>query len=211
MNRTAHKTFILRYYLLIAALLMWGIIPISLSADNGDVPFDLQAKLILTALTYDKNLQEKPDKHLKIGVLYFPPTPQSQEEGMEFLKTLNGFKDKKISGLNFDTAIFTYTDISMLKKDITDNTIDLLYLARGDTKTITDVIGLTRSEKILSCTSRAEYVTTCGVTMAVGLKDNKPKIYLNRSSAQLEGAEFSAKFLRIAELVGENTTLNPNR
>jgi len=39
------------------------------------------------------------------------------------------------------------------------------------------------------------------VTMAVGLKDNKPKIYLNLSSAKSEGADFSAKFLRVAEIV----------
>ena len=37
--------------------------------------------------------------------------------------------------------------------------------------------------------------------MAVGLKDNKPKIYLNHAAAQSEGADFSAKFLRIAEIV----------
>ena len=199
---TIYKAKMMVKYLTVLTLITILVISTPLSADNGDVPVDLQAKLLLTALTYDKNLQAKPDKHLKIGVLSFPPTPQSQEEAMEFFKTLNGFKDKKISGLDFDTSVLTYTDISMLKKDITDNKIDLLYLARGDTKIITDIIGLTRSEKILSCTSKAEYVITCGVTMAVGLKDNKPKIYLNRSSAQLEGAEFSAKFLRIAEIVG---------
>ena len=68
---------------------------------------------------------------------------------------------------------------------------------------VRDSIKVTQSEKILSCTSKAEYVTTCGVTMAVGLKDNKPKIYLNLTSAKLEGADFSAKFLRVAEIVGE--------
>jgi len=187
----------------IAAFVTAGMLPAPLSADNGDVPVELQAKLLLTALTYDKHLQEKPDKHLKIGVLSFPSTPQSQEEARAFFKTLNGFQDKKISGLDFDTAILTYTDSITLKKDMTDNKIDLLYLARGDMKIIKDVVTLTRSEKILSCAGKAEYVTGCGVTMAVGLKDNKPKIYLNRSSALIEGADFSAKFLRIVELIGE--------
>ena len=63
------------------------------------------------------------------------------------------------------------------------------------------MLKVTQSEKILSCTCKAEYVTSCGVTMAVGLKDNKPKIYLNLSSAKREGADFSAKFLRVAEIV----------
>ena len=66
---------------------------------------------------------------------------------------------------------------------------------------VQEITKLTQSAKILSCSSRAKYVTTCGVTMAVGLKDNKPKIYLNLSSAKREGADFSAKFLRVAEIV----------
>jgi len=40
-------------------------------------------------------------------------------------------------------------------------------------------------------------------SMSVGLKANKPKIYLNLSSAKVEGADFSAKFLRIVEIIGE--------
>jgi hypothetical protein len=65
------------------------------------------------------------------------------------------------------------------------------------------VLKVTQSDKILSCTGKAEYVTSCGVTMAVGLKNQKPKIYLNLSSAKREGADFSAKFLRVAEIMSE--------
>ena len=128
---STNKLLVRGHGLLIAALLMWGFSASTLCADNGDVPLDLQAKLLLTALTYNKTLQEKPEQHLKVGVLYFPLTPQSQGEATEFFTTLKGFKDKKISGLSFDTSILAYTDISILKKDISDNKINLLYLARG--------------------------------------------------------------------------------
>jgi hypothetical protein len=40
--------------------------------------------------------------------------------------------------------------------------------------------------------------------MAVGYKEHTPKIYLNLSSAKAEGADFSAKFLRIVNMVGKN-------
>ena len=40
--------------------------------------------------------------------------------------------------------------------------------------------------------------------MAVGYKDHNPKIYLNLASAKAEGADFNAKFLRVANIVGEN-------
>ena len=197
----AYKTFMMLKYLLILTFITIGVIPPSVSADNGSVPPDLQAKLFLTALTYDKNLEKTDTTELNIGLLYFPESAQSREETLTFSTTLEGFKDKKISGRSFHTVILTYEDNGGLKKKIVDEHIDVLFIARGEKQLVEAVLKVTQSEKILSCTSKAEYVTTCGVTMAVGLKDNKPKIYLNLSSAKREGADFSAKFLRVAEIV----------
>jgi hypothetical protein len=189
------------HHILLAAVLTCGLIPPSASADNGNVPPELQAKLFLTALTYDKNLEKEAEKQLDIGILYFPESPQSKEEALNLSKTLERFKDKKISGRSFHKVILTYDGNGGLKKKVVDEHIDVLFIAQGEKKLIEEVLKVTRSEKILSCTGKAEYVTTCGVTMAVGLKDNKPKIYLNLSSAKREGADFSAKFLRVAEIV----------
>ena len=114
---------------------------------------------------------------------------------------MQDFKDKKISGRSFKTVLLTYSGNDALKKKMVDEHIDVLFITRGDEALVRKVLKLTQSEKILSCTSKAEYVTTCGVTMAVGLKDNKPKIYLNLNAVKLEGADFSAKFLRVVEIV----------
>ena len=54
LSRTLQKTFMKLKYLLILALISGGGIPTPASADNGNIPLDLQAKLFLTALTYDK-------------------------------------------------------------------------------------------------------------------------------------------------------------
>ena len=200
-NSWLRKIYKSLLYILFVAVITCGLIPPSASADNGEVPPELQAKLFLTALTYDKNLEKEADKQLDIGILYFPESPQSKEEALNLSKTLEGFKDKKISGRNFHTAILTYQGNGGLKKKIVDEHIDVLFIASGKKELVHEVLKITQSEKMLSCTSKAEYVTTCGVTMAVGLKDNKPKIYLNLSSAKREGADFSAKFLRVAEIV----------
>ena len=191
----------LLHYLLIASTIALLNSAPSASADNGNVPPELQAKLFLTALTYDKNLEKRVHAQVDIGIVYFPESAQSREEALNLSKTLEGFKDKKISGRSFHTVILIYTGNGGLKKKIVDEHIDVLFIAQGEKKLIEEVLKVTQSEKVLSCTGKAEYVTTCGVTMAVGLKDNKPKIYLNLSSAKREGADFSAKFLRVAEIV----------
>jgi hypothetical protein len=200
-----YKLLISLQYIFIGILIALCSIPVPAAGDNGDVPLDLQAKLFLTALTYDKNLEKRADALLNIGIVYFTDVPQSKKEAENFSNTLEEFKDKKISGRSFTTALLTYNGNGDLKKKIVEKEIDVVFISRGEKQQVEKLLKLTQTEKILSCTSKAEYVTTCGVTMAVGLKDNKPKIYLNLSSAKRERADFSAKFLRVAEIVDEGS------
>ena len=207
MNLTSkkYKRYFFLHYLLIMSTIALVNTHRSAVADNGEVPFDLQAKLFLTALTYDKNLEKRAGSLLNIGIVYFTDAPQSKKEAENFSNTLKEFKDKKISGRSFKAVLLAYNGNGDLKKKLVEEEIDVVFISKGEKQQVEKLLKLTQSEKILSCTSKAEYVTTCGVTMAVGLKDNKPKIYLNLSSAKREGADFSAKFLRVAEIVDEES------
>ncbi len=191
-------------YLLLITLFTIGFIPASVSSDNGDVPVELQAKLLLAALTYDKNLGKGEVETLRIGLLYFPDVNQSKKEALEFYKALESFKDKKVRGLNLNTVLFAYNGYNGLKSKISAEHIDALYISKAKKEVVKDVIKVTQSNKVLSLTSTASYVSMCGISMGVGLKANKPKIYLNLSSAKVEGADFSAKLLRVVEIVREN-------
>ena len=102
------------------------------ASDNGDVPLDLQAKLFLTALTYDKNLEKRADALLNIGIVYFTDVPQSKKEAENFSNTLEEFKDKKISGRSFTTALLTYNGNGDLKKKIVEKEIDVVFISRGE-------------------------------------------------------------------------------
>ena len=95
----------------------------------------------------------------------------------------------------------SYDGDSGLKEKIDENHIDVLFIAGGKKDMVKEIVRVTQSKQILSATSKVDHVTSCGVSLAVGLKENKPKIYLNLSSAKGEGCDFSAKFLRIAEIV----------
>lgn len=173
-----------------------------LSPVNGKVLSpNLQTKLLLTALTYEKNLKDKAVDQIDIGILYFPWFEQSKKEAKSFVKALKILQDKKIEGRSFNVFLFTYNGDAGIKEKIAGKHIEVLFIVGGEKRMLKEIIELTQKEKILSWTNNTEYVTSCGVTMGVGLKENKPKIYLNFSSAQREGVDFSAKFLRIAEIV----------
>ena len=98
-NSGLNKIYKSLHHILFVAVITCGAIPPSASAENGNVPPELQAKLFLTALTYDKNLEKRVHAHVDIGIVYFPESPQSKEEALNFSKTLEGFKDKKVDKL----------------------------------------------------------------------------------------------------------------
>ena len=174
-----------------------------LSAVNEKVPPDLQIKLLLTALIYEKNLKDKAVDQFDIGILYFPWLEQSKKEAKDFFKALKNFQDKKIGDRSFNVFLFTYNGDAGIKEKIAGKHIEVLFIVGGKKRMLKEIIELTQTEQILSWTNNTEYVSSCGVTMGVGLKENKPKIYLNFSSAQREGVDFSARFLRLAEIINK--------
>ena len=203
-NNYTFKMRITLEYLLIIIFFISGLFPASMAAAGEDVPFDLQAKLFLTALTYDKNLTKKTDEKLKIGVVYFPAVSRSKEKAVHFARVLAGFEDKKVSGRSFRKVILAYRNSDDLRNRIAVEKIHALYISSGITPLIKEVTRVTRSKKILSFTSLTDYVIECGVSMAVGLESTKPKIYLNLSSSKAEGVDFNARFLRVVKIVGED-------
>ena len=190
-------------YLTVLTLITIVIVSAPLSADNGDVPIELQAKLLLTALTYNNKLKEGEDKMLGIGCVYFPEIPQSKEQAVSFQNACMKFENNTVQGHTIKTVLIPYNGNDDFKSKLSEHCLEVLYVANRTKELCQEITQVTRAKKILSFTSAVDLVADCGLSMAVGLTDNKPKIYLNRASAQLEGAEFSAKFLRIAELVGE--------
>ena len=184
-----------------AMFLAGGLLAAAASAVETEVPIDLQAKLFLTALTFDKNLQRKSSEKLRIGILYFPDVRQSEREAANFQRVLKEFEGKKVSDLPLESLLIQYSSGNELRTAIASRGIGVLYIAAGAVGVVREVTEITQREKVLSLAGLNEYVVKCGVSMVVGYKLNRPKIYLNNAAARAEGAEFSAKFLRIAEIL----------
>jgi hypothetical protein len=185
----------------IAALLVITIFANALLAKDKEAPLNLQVKHLFTALNYDNNFKIRTDDTLNIGILYFPDKTNSRREALKLYKTLKAYKNKEADNLTITTSLFSYDSVRSLESIISIEKIDLLYISSGRKRIIRNVTKITQSRKVFSFTSHPDYVSECGVSMAVGYKENNQKIYLNLSSAKAEGADFSAKFLRVANIV----------
>jgi len=188
---------------LIAALLAIIIFANSALAEDKEITLNLQVKHLFTAFEYDNNFKTRMDDTLIIGILYFPEEPNSRREALELYKALTAYKSKTLDNLQMSAFLFSSGSINSLERIISIDKIDLLYISAGRKRTIRNITKVTQSKKVFSFTSHPDYVADCGVSMAVGYKDHNPKIYLNLASAKAEGADFNAKFLRVANIVGE--------
>jgi hypothetical protein len=188
---------------LIAALLAIIIFANSALAENKEVPLNLQVQHFFTVFEYDNNFSIRMDDTLIIGILYFPEEPNSRREALELYKALKAYKSKTLDNLQMSAFLFSSGSISSLERIISIDKIDLIYISSGRKHTIRNLTKVTQSKKVFSFTSHPDYVADCGVSMAVGYKENNPKVYLNLSSAKAEGADFGAKFLRVANIVDE--------
>jgi hypothetical protein len=107
----------------ILAIIVLVFIPANIFADDGKVPLDLQAKLFLNALSYNKNLETGDGSQFDIGIVYFPWSKESKKEAVTFSQILKEFKDKKINGRSFNVLLLTYNGSGGLREKITGRNV----------------------------------------------------------------------------------------
>lgn len=184
--------------------LMVGVLAGPATAADMRVPLDLQVKLFLKALTFDRNLEKRTDARLTVGIVYFPDTPQSEREARHFHEALEAFRGKKAGGLPVASMLFAYAGSEALKAVLADNTISALYIAAGSSTQVQQTAVAALEQQVITLAAETTYAVDHNVSMVVAYRINRPLIFLNLASARAAGADFNAKFLRVAHILDTN-------
>ena len=75
-------------------------------------------------------------------------------------------------------------------------TVSAVYL--GSPGKLSEVIDYTATHKIISITGLTELVPK-GITLGIGVYDNKPKVLLNLTSSEAEGVDWNPMILKISK------------
>ncbi len=169
-------------------------------SEDGRVPFDLQAKLLLKILTFDRNLETRADSAVVVGIIYQPGCRQSEKARSELSLALDEYSEKKVKGLPFSYVTLRYLSWLDLAAKVRSENISVLYVTSCDSAHLEEIIKVARENGVLTASSEKSHVEK-GISLAVGLKGNKPQITINLSSAKAEGCDFSSQFLQLAEVV----------
>lgn len=168
----------------------------NIRAQEVSVPVDVQLRLFLKLLHYDRNLKARSEKEIVIGVVYQPRFRASVDTKDEFLHFAEELQEKTLDGIPFRCTPIRLDAEKNLSSAIRDNDIHLLYITPLRAVSIEKITEITRAQKVLTLTGVPEYVEL-GVAIGIDSKGQRPLIVVNVSSAKAEGADLSSKLLRL--------------
>jgi hypothetical protein len=152
---------------------------------------DLQVPLILKILTYDRHFEAKAGNDLVIGIVYAPADAGSVKAANDVSDTLYRFAGKTVKRLAIRYFLIEFTTPENLERSI---------VAPGNAKNLPDLIKVSQARGITTATGVPDYVRR-GVSVGIGISDDRPQILINLPSTKLEGSEFDASLLRIATVL----------
>lgn len=157
-----------------------------------EVPASLQVALFYKIFDFDQTLTGTTGQEIVIGIFYNPQDSQSKQDKEEIIENFSRLSAVKIG------------DASVVTKEITSvdqlHDINIVYVTSGNDPSISEIIEKCHMYKILSISGVEKYVRE-GLGIAIKLENRRPKIIINRASAELSGAVLSSKILSLAQII----------
>ena len=157
-----------------------------------DVPANLQVALFYKIFDFDRSLTEGAGQEVVIGIFYNPNNSQSTQAKEEIKENFSQLSDRKIAGKSI--VIKEITAVEQL------HNINILYVTPGNDSSISKIVKQCYRDKTLAITGVKEYVEE-GLTIAIELNDQKPKIVINKTGVESSGTKLSSKLLALAQII----------
>ncbi|MFA6111147.1 MAG: YfiR/HmsC family protein [Candidatus Latescibacterota bacterium] len=163
-------------------------------------PVPVQVPILLKALQFERTLGSRVGAEIVLGVAYQSRLRASVRARDAILRSMTEPSIPEIHGIPVRCVALDLSNEAPLDSLAEATRLDLLYVAPLRAYDLSRLIRLTRARGITSMTGVPEYCRD-GITLAVGLRQERPEIMVNLTAARSEGADFSARLLRLARLV----------
>jgi len=170
------------------------------NAQEMPVPVELQLPLFTKILTFDKNLERCAGDSLRITVVYQKLYRYSDNTREAFFSTAGIMGLRKINGIPIVLLSHDLHTAEELQKFISEQKIDIIYIAPLRAVPVDEITGLSRELKVLSISGVTDYMQQ-GVSVGLDIKGDKPEIIINKNNSGQEGADFSSRLLHLARII----------
>lgn len=164
------------------------------------MPAAIQAQILVKVASFDRSLVGSSRPEIVIGILYQRNLRESLEVQEEFVRTVGGLSRRSIGNKPLRVVALDWTGDTDIGNLLSREKIDILYVAPLRSVSIADVAAAARARGVRTWSSVPAYVEK-GLSLGVGIRDDRPMILVNRAAAIAEGADLSSQLLNMARLV----------
>jgi hypothetical protein len=164
------------------------------------VPMPMQFQLVLKVLSAERNRPLETRKALAIGIVYQRKSPDSRDVKDRLAAEIEkGTANHRAPAVRF--ALIDVSNPADLASGFARANPDILYVSPLPGFDLDSVVSLSRARKILTFTGVPAYVRS---GLSVGFSSSErgdARILINRKASLAEGADFSSKLLKLAQVI----------
>ncbi|MEO8335864.1 MAG: YfiR family protein [bacterium] len=187
--------------LLVRTLVMGALLAVgtrgTLWAQEMEVPVAMQLPLFLKVMSFDRQLHARTAGELVIAFAYqggFRASVETKEQAWRSTIGVHEFDGMPVTLVAIDL------DKEGLAAALSRSKATLLYIAPMRGVDMKELMAVTRAARVTTLTGVVRYVEL-GCAVGVRLRGDRPRILVNLVAARLEGAEFAAELLSLAEVL----------
>ena len=163
--------------------------PHGFAADG--IPPDRKVTILLTALSFNTNLQQRAGDRLTIlGI--------GDCEAFDTLRTTEG---RAVNGIPIRVReAGTFTTAGDLDARVEEYDASVVFVCSASAEDWVTLGEVAARNKIILIADDPQWVET-SATLGVGLRDNRPQLVLNMKNATAAGAQFDARIFGVARVI----------
>jgi hypothetical protein len=177
----------------------WLLAGAVLAPPPASVPVPAQVALLLKVLTADRNLPARSPGGLAIGIVYERNAPASREAAAEAAAELDRVNAAR-EGPPVRYGLVDVSDPAALAPGVAALQPGVLFVAPLVRLDVGRIAAVSRPAKIRTATGVPAFVDA-GLAVGFEPAPGGARIVINTGAARAEGADFSAKVLKLARLV----------
>ncbi len=169
-------------------------------AQTMEIPVKNQFSLFAKILTYDRNFKNRSSKQIVLGIIYQRTFRSSSAAKDEIISILEAPEGNVLGEIPLRYELIDVSTVIDLRESIDRLNINIIYVTPLRAFSLDRISEITQSKKILTLTGVSQYAEE-GLAVSIGIKNDRPQIIINLSSAKAEGADFSSNFLKLTRVI----------
>jgi hypothetical protein len=184
---------------LLRALLALVITASPAAGQEPQVPAELQARLFVKILSYDRTLAAPAPRDVVLGVLVQRRHRASLDAAEAMTAAIRALPPPTAPEPRL-RAVLVDAELDGLAGQLESLHVDALYVTPLRAVSAGEVLGVTRPRGVRTLTGVPDYVRQ-GLAVGLAVRDDRPEIVINLTAARAEGADLSSQLLKVARVI----------